>query len=240
MRFALPLSFYLWFLFFVLLPAILFLPLKIRISFDNLRKDSSVSFQLSFYLPGPILIGRFKKNIFIPKIKVASGLTLQSIWKNYWGILTKTRLHKLLFIACRFALASRWKVIDIKIKVGTGEAAWTGLLTGLLRQVAAVVSGYLFQVLSMEQRPRLLVYPSFGPKGFVFSFHVEFYASIISIFYYSTLLFYEAVIRPKNQYLWRMIIYGRSPHTGLDDNRHGKFKGNGRCYQGSGRCSRDS
>jgi len=229
MLFVFTRSFYLLFLFLFILSSILLLPLRIRISIDNLRENNSVSSQLEIFILGRIKAARLRKELLVDKNtdKLLAGIDR---WKALWKKPGEIRLRQILNLANRFIHTVRWKAVDVKAKVGAADAAWTGVLTGFLRQLAAIVSNYFFQALSLEKRPRLLIYPSYGQKEFVFSIVVEFYTNGFITLYYSILIMWEAVFRVKIQLLWRAIRYGRASHTGFDDNRHGKFKGNGRCY----------
>jgi hypothetical protein len=187
--------------------------------------------ELEIFILGSIRFTGLKKNFLLnkesfPLLKMLTLIAERGSWKELRNI----PFRRILFLICRFILALRWRKLDFNVKIGTGDAAWTGVLTSFLRQLSEIASYYFFQVLSFKQRPRILIYPSFLQKEFIFSFYVEFYANGMILIYYSTLILWEAVFRGQIQILWRLVRYGRASYTGFDDNGHGKFKGNGRCY----------
>lgn len=225
------LSFYLWFLFLFVAVIILWLPLQIRISMNNLRKDNSVSLEMEIFILGRVKLFRWKKHFLVTENVFFLSEMLASIAERgrWWKELSTIRLRKILFLMYRFILALKWRQLDIYVKLGAGDAAWTGVLTGLLRYLSAMVSADLSKRFHLENRPRILVYPSFLQKETNFSLLMVFYTSGAVLIYHSTLLLWELFYRSQIQILRRLVKYGRSSYTGLNDNGHGKFKGNGRC-----------
>ncbi len=223
MRYALHWSCYLWFLFLFIIALALFFPFRVRISFNNLRKNNSVSMKVEIFVPGSSRSVSFNKEIS-PYVNIAKVFFI----KDSNMFFTKGSVTKIKAFLCRAFGRLKLVSLEIKAKVGTGDAAWTALLVTLLRQLAVIVFLPCFPRMQFsEKRPCILVYPSFGQREFIFFVAMKFYARGTDILFYTFWYFWETTFRTKIQYLGRMIGYDRTPHTGPDDHGHGEFKGNG-------------
>ncbi|MGI5823502.1 MAG: DUF2953 domain-containing protein [Dethiobacteria bacterium] len=223
-------SFYFWFPFlFVFL--LFFLPFKIRISFDNLRQDKSISLQLIVFLWGKATLFKLQRN-FPAGLKttyfaeLAGTLTAE---KSGWQKDSKKSLQKISLLVFDFMQAVVWRKFALKVRLGTGDAAWTALLTGFLRYLSGRGSPHILRLLTFEKdsRPFFLVYPAFQDQEFVFLLTTEFTAGGLKIIYYTVRIFWEISVCYQNIILRRRFKNGRASHPGFDDYSYGKSQGNG-------------
>lgn len=226
----LPESFYFWFPFlFIFL--LLLLPLEIRISFDNLRKDKGISLQLVVLFWGKVKLWQLQRTF-------PAGLKMTSFWQQAYALAEgkadwyksgKVKLQKITFLVYRFMRAIIWKKFDLKVKLGTGDPAWTALFTGFLRYLSGRGSPHVLRLLSFRKgsRPRFLVYPSFLEREFLFLLSVEFTASGLKILYYTVKIFWETVLGYQILILRRRSKNGRTSNPGFNDHSYGEPQGNG-------------
>lgn len=201
------LSFYLVFLFLFLFSGFFFLPLKIKFFIGNLQKDKRLSLEISIYLPGSVKIASFKKSLFFTPLDLdTAGPKDKEILEKRGKLLKNfliTYLRKRFFLINRYLLTIKWEKIELYFKIGTGDAALTGILTGFLRQIAAFFSVFFPSIYQMKGRPRIYIFPSFLSKEITFFCEAEFYTRGIYFVYYFFLFLWHAIVKTKFQRLWR-------------------------------------
>ncbi len=223
---------FLLFLFLLLVLIILLLPLTIRISINNLRKANTVFFELNFFLLGGVKLFSYNRVLLSLK-KEAEGdgllLLLHSLMekKQDWKESYKRGINKHLLFIYRLITAFGWERMDLYVKLGSGDPAWTGIITGFLRFLSSMLSLYISKTAGSCQRPGIFVYPSFFQKELVFSFRAKFRLNGLRIIYYSMLLFLEIVVTGYFKKIWRCIKNGRTSYSGFNDYGDGKLKGDG-------------
>lgn len=187
-------SFYFLFPFlFVFL--LFFLPCKIRISFDNLRQDKGISLQLIVLFWGKVTLFKLQKNFPAGLKATCLGELFNTLTaeKISWPESSKKRLQTIIFLVFDFMQAVVWKQFALKVKLGTGDAAWTALLTGFLRYLSGRGSPHIMRLLTFgkDSRPFFLVYPAFQKHEFIFLLTAEFTAGSLKIIYYTARIFWE-------------------------------------------------
>lgn len=192
---------------FLFIFLLLLLPVEIRITIDNLRKDKSISGLLIVLFGGKIKLLQTKKT-FPALLQVDSFLKqCFELWreKEEWFKSGKMRLKKIAGTIYSIMRAGTWKKLDLHIKLGNGDPSQTAFLTGLLRYVSGRGTPHVMQLLSFKKacRPRFLFYPSFQKHEFVFLFTVEFTLSGLKLVYYGAKIFYETVSGLQRLNLWR-------------------------------------
>ena len=192
----LPRPLFLGFLFlFVIL--LFLLPVEIRITIDNLRKDKSISLQLIILFWGKIKFWQVKR-IFPAAFQINSFLKQchALLEKEEWYKSGKAQLQKTAGAVYRLMRAAIWKKLELQVKLGVGDPAWTALLTGFLRYLSGRGSPHVLRLLSFkkESRPRFLFYPSFLEREFIFLISVEFTVSGLKLIYYSVKIFCETIL----------------------------------------------
>ena len=223
-------SFYLWFPFlFVFL--FFLLPYKIRISFDNLRQDKSISFELIVFLWGKAALFKLQRN-FPAGFRITYFEELANTLaaeKSGWHKDGKKGLQKIPLPVFDFMQAVVWEQFTLKVKLGTGDAAWTALLTGFLRYLSGRGSPHILRLLTFEKgsRPFLLVYPAFQEQELTFLLTAGFKAGALKIIYYTIKIYWEILMYYQNIILRRQSKNGRTSHPGFDDHSYGKSQGNG-------------
>ena len=183
---ALNWSFYLWFLFIFIIAVALFMPLQMRISFNNLRKDNSVYLELEIFIGDSLKLTGLEKTILLDESMEAIVRS-----KRGWEPFKKEHLQKTLLLVYRFMQTLRWVAADIKIKIGTGDSAWTAMLVGFLRQLSAMASARFFRAMPFAKKPLILVYPSFEQRTLLFSCSLKFFVHGTSAIYYTLLVLWE-------------------------------------------------
>jgi len=199
------LSFYLVFLFLFLFSGFFFLPLKIKFLIGNLQKDNCISLEISIYLSGSLKVVSFKKSLFFKGLDTA-GPKGKEIWEKRVKLLKNfliTYLSKRFFLINRYLLTIKWEKIALYFKIGTGDAALTGMLTGFLHQMAAFFSILFPRFYQMKGRPRIYIFPSFLSREITFFCEAEFYTRGIYLVYYFFLFLWHAIFKTKFQRLWR-------------------------------------
>lgn len=199
-------SFCFWFPFLFLFLLFL-LPLEIRISFDNLRQDKGISLQMAALLWGRVTLFKLLRT-FPAGFKITSFSELADALvaeKDSWYKSEKKRLQKIVSLVYCYMQSVTWKDFDLVLKIGTGDPAWTALLTGFLRCLFGWGSPRVTRLLSFKKgnRPRFLVYPSFQESEFVFLLSVEFVTGGLRTLYYVLKVFGEAVLGYQKLLLWR-------------------------------------
>lgn len=143
----------------VLLFFILLVPFTLRIKLHNLQHDTNISVSVSIMLCGRIPI------LSLHRILGAeTGLSPNIFLKRTEGRvhLTGKKLHKAINLLQRLNRAVLWHELNIMLRIGTGDPAATGIITGILHAL-----GCLFTVILQRNQqflkinPIILVYPSF-------------------------------------------------------------------------------
>ena len=222
---ALNWSFYLWFLFIFIIAVALFMPLQMRISFNNLRKDNSVSLKVEIFLPGSLKVACFNK-----KIMLYEDIGKKLLTKDSLIFFEKGSYKKILSLLCWIFKHFNLISLEIKAKIGTGDAAWTAMIVAFLRKLPEIIYPFFHRRMFFEKRPCILIYPSFSGRELIFFCSIKFYIKGIVILYCAVFFLWQTIFRAKNQHLRRMIRNDRASHTGSDAHCHGKPEGNGRCY----------
>ena len=203
----LPRLFSLAFLFLFITLFLMLLPVEIRITIDNLRKDNSISGQFIVSFGEKIKLLQIKKT-FPATLEIGSFLNqCLELWKERgkWYKSGKEMLSKTAAIVYRLMRAGIWKKFDLRIKFGCLNPAQTALLTGFLRYISGRGTPHILHFLSFRRggRPRFLFYPSFQKNEFVFLFAVEFTVSGLKLLYYGIKILYETVSGLQRLNLWR-------------------------------------
>ncbi|NMB41547.1 MAG: DUF2953 domain-containing protein [Firmicutes bacterium] len=186
MLFVFPWFFYLLFLLLFILASILLIPFQLRISFNNLRKDNSASLELEIFIGDSLKLTGFEKTFFLDESMEAIVRA-----KRGWEPFKKEQLRKTLLLVYRFMQTLRWVTADIKIKIGTGDSAWTAMLVGFLRQLSAMAFARFFWAMPFAKKPLILVYPSFEQRTLLFSCSFKFFVHGTSAIYYTLLVLWE-------------------------------------------------
>ena len=108
------------------------------------------------------------------------------------------------------------------IRIGTPDAAATGLLTGLIWAAMGGITSYLFHRVSSEgQKPVLKVDPDFRKQGFSTSFDCIFKIRVGHIMVTGIKILIKMVYRRGVKH------FGRASHSRSNENCHGEYQGNG-------------
>ena len=146
----------------VLLFFILLVPFTLRIKLHNLQHDTNISVSVSIMLCGRITI------LSLYRILGAeTGLSPDIILKRTEGRvqLKGKKLRKAINLLQRLNRAVLWHELNVMLRIGTGDPAATGIITGILHAL-----GGLFSVILQRNQqflkinPIILVYPSFFEK----------------------------------------------------------------------------
>lgn len=183
------------FLFIILL---FLLPVEVRITIDNLRKDKSISLQLIILFWGKVKLRQIKR-IFPAAFQINSFLEQCNALvkeKEEWYKSGKAQLQKTAGAVYHLMRTAIWKKFDLKVKLGSGDPAWTALLTGFLRYLSGRGSPHVLRLLSFKKgkRPLFLFYPSFLEREYIFLLSVEFTVSGLKLIYYSVKIFCEIIL----------------------------------------------
>ncbi|MGI5875697.1 MAG: DUF2953 domain-containing protein [Dethiobacteria bacterium] len=215
-------------LFLPLLVLLLLLwPITVCIKIDNLRENKTIKFLLELYIFKRTKVFRVKKGINVDNKIDGQRLSTFFCKPEASGKSKGSRIFQFLrkyqWPTCYFLRTLRWDELDFFLRLGTGDPAWTAIITGFLRSFAGLLSFYLSRYLIfIAQKPRLLIYPSFFKQEFSFMFSIEFNFNLLKV-----LLFLAAMFIVKLRERW--FRYVRSSHSGLNENSHGKFERNGGC-----------
>lgn len=206
------------------------MPLGVRIKIDNLRENNTNNFILlvvTFLIFYRLKIFKLKKIIlsFSDQQENAGLLLLQRLTT----IIKDEKIRRLISILKNpllmhfFLNTAKYKKLDFFLKIGSGDPAWTAILTACLRSFFGILSPYLLRFLFFKQgKPRLLIYPSFLRQEllFLFSLEISFNLARLLYFYIAILIFKLLERWSKNE---------RTSDSGFDGNSYGKFKRDGRC-----------
>jgi hypothetical protein len=225
-------SFYAWFLFLFVLLIPFFLPLWIRISFHNLRKDNIVSVELEIKLFKKLRLFLFKK-IFSSALNDENLKNVYKYLSQLKEIVHRRKLYKESFLrlydlAYLFASSLSWQRLDIFCKFGTGDPASTAILTGSLRFLASVISYRIYKILTFsENKPRILIYPFLLKKEFIFFSSFEINTSGARIFLILLNIAWKLIKEFMIKKYWRWVRNVGSSYSRLNDDSDGKFKRDG-------------
>jgi len=225
-------SFYFWFLLFFVLIFPFFLPLWIRISFHNLRKDNSVSFELEISLLNSLRMFLYKKN-FSPTVNEENLENFLKYLPRFSNIVYQRKLYwisfsKLKHILDYFLSSFTWERMDILCKLGTGDPAATGIITGFLRFISSVVSYHIINSFTFTgKKPRILMYPSFLKRELFFFISININSSVAKILIHLFLIFFILIKEIITKNFWRWVRNGGSSYSRFNDNSDGKLKRNG-------------
>lgn len=204
MYITLGMSFYFFLFLAVAVILCLLLPLVIRIEAKNTQENNFIcylKFQVYIYglkvLNVKKRVGNFKfPKDFFQIIRDELKVAHKDIEKegrpgaeNELKVI-ESKIEQILRLVGRFCRGVQWRRLDLSFQVGSGDPAWTGILTSGLRFLSGCLSSYLKQHLKFSQEgPRLLVYPSFFKKEFVFLLIVEFQGKVVTFLYFGLNLF---------------------------------------------------
>lgn len=166
---------------FLLLLFILLVPFTLRIKVDNLRHDSNISLSLGIMLCGRIQILSLQRII-----GAETGFSPYKILKiaERRVKLRKQNLHKAITLLQRLNNAVVWHEMVAMLRVGTGDPAATGMITGILRGLGGVFSAKLQQNRYFwKNKPVIHVYPSFFEKELKYLLAIELSTSLGRILY---------------------------------------------------------
>lgn len=181
-----------WFLFFIITVTffmmLLLAPLTVRIKIHNLRDDNNIVllFSLSLFRRVSILV--IHRTMGAKDERGEKGVSL-NLFLNH--LLEKVRDPsgiKQLQGAGKYLLqlgyALDWHDFTILLKVGTGDAAVTGIKIGLLRTLGNILSYMLQERWRFKERsPLILAYPYFLENKFKFYITAECGAAPVILLY---------------------------------------------------------
>lgn len=224
------LSFNWFFLFILLFLGVLLLliwPLKVCIRIDNLRENKSIQIVFALYISKGITVMKVSR-----KLDLHDGnneVRFQNL-QHRLETVKKTKIGRVFrFIfkapgpALCFLRSSKWRKLDLFLRFGTGDPAWTAIITGCLRTLAGLFSLSLSEYFNFAaQRPRILIYPSFMEQELFFLLSWEFGFNLLQVLSLSATIF---VVNLRERWFRKV---GTS-HSRLNENSHGKFERDGGC-----------
>ncbi|MGY4689217.1 DUF2953 domain-containing protein [Salibacterium sp. K-3] len=158
-------------------------PVTVRLHFQYAQKKQDILMRVSFWhifykkIDLPVLSLEEETGSIVAKEKTGTNLgearekerketpqELQSQWQALSVWLRHLDDMRPLF----FSFLNKWKIkrFSWKTRFGTGDAAWTGLLSGLSWSVKQTAAGLLSAVMQMTCRPEVDVSPDFQNRQF--------------------------------------------------------------------------
>jgi hypothetical protein len=181
-------SFMGWFLFFIAaLSMILFVPFTLRIKLHNVRDDITTVFILKFLLFRRLslftLHRTLKKNMEDVEDDILR-MWLKKLFLSEHGLPRGKQIRRLSGYLFSLSSALDWHEMMVLIKIGTGDAASTGINIGLLRSLGGLFSNILRKKWRFREKdPLVLVYPYFLERNFKFYITAEFSAGLARLLY---------------------------------------------------------
>lgn len=106
------------------------------------------------------------------KRRIIGGKTIKRYWRSYRAIQFSTRkFTRWLRKTMKKVECTRWR---LDFRVGTGDAAETAVLTGLLWAVAGCASGAVGQILKLSAMPQSRIEPNYSEPEFTAVWEADF------------------------------------------------------------------
>ncbi len=181
-------SFWGWFLFLIAaIFVILFVPFTVRIKLHNVRDDSSIALVFKFLLFRRLCLFTLRRSMGKQREDIEDDI-LRMLLKKYFlsekGLLRGKQLKIVSSYMMRVGAALDWHEMMILLRVGTGDAASTGTIIGLLRSLGGVLSHMLRKKWRFRGKgPLILTYPYFLERKFIFYITAEFSIGLGQLLY---------------------------------------------------------
>ncbi len=179
-----------WFLFFItiLLISVLFLPLTVRIKLHNLRDDNNIFLTFRLMLFRSVPVYATQKRLGEEAGEKKKAFPFNVLFKGILDPEIYLSSHKLLghigYYLLRVGGALNWHEMTVLLKVGTGDAASTGISMGMIRSLCGIITHMLQKHWRFRDKdPLILSYPYFLQKKLTFHIIVECSAGIAPLLY---------------------------------------------------------
>ncbi len=177
-----------WFLFFIaVILMILLVPFTVRIKLHNVRDDITVGFVFKLLLFRRLCIFTLRRSMGKQRKDIEDDI-LCKLLKKYIlsekGLPRGKQLKIVSIYIMRVGAALDWHEMMVLLRVGTGDAASTGINIGLLRSLGGVVSHVLRKKWRFRgKEPLILTYPYFLERNFKFYITAEFSTGLGQLMY---------------------------------------------------------
>lgn len=175
-------SFSNWFLFFVILKilffVLLFLPLTLRIKLHNLRDDNNIFLMLQVRWIRHLKLLTLQKVFSWDQEEndeiISLDLLLKQLLQRPGRLPDLKQLGSRGNFLLRLGSALDWHELLVLLRIGTGDAAATGMSIGFMRSLVGSISYILNKKWRFKNaRPLLLVYPYFLEKKLTYYVNIE-------------------------------------------------------------------
>ena len=171
-------SYFWWVLFFVVVAfMMLFLPFSLRIKFHNVRDDTTVVMVLNFMLFRRLCLYTFRRSMGKQREDVEDDILRKLLKQFFLSEKSLPRGKQVQIVSSymmRVGAALNWHEIMVLLRIGTGDAASTGINIGLLRSLCGIISHMLQKKWRfIEKDPLFLTYPYFLERKIKFYITAE-------------------------------------------------------------------
>lgn len=179
-----------WFLFFIiiLLFAALFLPFTVRIKLHNLRDDNNIFLTFKLMLFRSVSVYAVQKTLGEEAGEKKKAFPVNILLRGISNLGKYLPPHKQVgrfgHYLLRLGGALDWHEMTVLLKVGTGDAAATGINMGLIRSLCGIITHMLQKHWRFKEKdPLILSYPYFLEKKLTFHITAEYSVSFARLLY---------------------------------------------------------
>jgi len=181
----------------VLIAVIIFLFIKVSVLIEYTKKNSDDNITLTFYILGGLI--KYKYEVPLVDLKTNGFRSILLFKKGKRGKEVKKEKKTFSFIELfdrikyfkysdnPYARISRyiWKKLDMKelrlfVEIGTEDAAYTGILSGMTWALVGIIDSYLSNNFG-EYKKKVMIKPNFSEKEFKVDLYCIFKFKLVHI-----------------------------------------------------------